>query len=275
VPAATPRGGPPLRQRAGGRHSPRGLLLFLASMTLVDLRPALRPPLGGDRGDHGFVDRTAHLLPPPPGRSLEATWKYILICSVGDRDRACSGNFFLAVAGRPPQRRTDPAPGAGPLGPRAAENRPGRGLRAGDDPLPGRLRHEDGARPAPHLAARRAHSEGALGGVGAPLRGAPQLRVRRNPARAAGMRRGRRRGLRPASILVGFGLGSMAVAAVFIPGQADYKRLLAYSQRRGTSGILALRKSASGGVGTFGALLHAVGHSLTKAMLFPRRRETS
>jgi hydrogenase-4 component F len=66
--------------------------------------------------------------------------------------------------------------------------------------------------------------------------------------------------------LVGFGLLSMAVAAVFIPGQADYKRLLAYSSVEHV-GILALGVGV-GGVGTFGALLHALGHSLTKAMLF-------
>jgi hydrogenase-4 component F len=67
-------------------------------------------------------------------------------------------------------------------------------------------------------------------------------------------------------LLVGFGLVSMAVAAVFLVGQTDYKRLLAYSSVE-HMGILALGVGL-GGSGSFGALLHAVNHSLTKAMLF-------
>jgi hydrogenase-4 component F len=67
-------------------------------------------------------------------------------------------------------------------------------------------------------------------------------------------------------LLVGFGLLSMAVAAVFITAQADYKRLLAYSSVE-HMGILALGVGV-GGAATFGALLHAVNHSTAKAMLF-------
>ena len=58
----------------------------------------------------------------------------------------------------------------------------------------------------------------------------------------------------------------MAVAAVFILGQADFKRMLAYSSVE-HMGILALGIGI-GGVATFGAMLHTVNHSLTKAMLF-------
>ena len=58
----------------------------------------------------------------------------------------------------------------------------------------------------------------------------------------------------------------MAVAAVFIVGQTDYKRMLAYSSVE-HMGILALGVGL-GGAATFGAMLHAVNHSLTKAMLF-------
>src|SRR5215470_13750142 len=67
-------------------------------------------------------------------------------------------------------------------------------------------------------------------------------------------------------LLIGFGLLSLAVAAVFLQGQADYKRLLAYSSVE-HMGIVALG-TGLGGSGIFGALLHAVSHSLTKAMLF-------
>jgi hydrogenase-4 component F len=63
-----------------------------------------------------------------------------------------------------------------------------------------------------------------------------------------------------------FGLISIAWATMFIWSQADYKRLLAYSSVE-HMGILALGVGA-GGVAVFGAMLHAVNHSLTKAMLF-------
>ena len=49
-------------------------------------------------------------------------------------------------------------------------------------------------------------------------------------------------------------------------GQADFKRMLAYSSVE-NMGILALAVGLGGG-GGFGAMLHAVNHSLTKGMLF-------
>jgi hydrogenase-4 component F len=67
-------------------------------------------------------------------------------------------------------------------------------------------------------------------------------------------------------MLVLLGLISMGVAAAFIVGQPDYKRMLAYSSVEHV-GILALGVGL-GGAGAFGAMLHAVNHSLTKAMLF-------
>src|SRR5262249_10803741 len=67
-------------------------------------------------------------------------------------------------------------------------------------------------------------------------------------------------------LLVGFGLLSMAVAAIFIPGQSDYKRMLAYSSVE-HMGILTLGIGL-GGAGTFGGVLHTLNHSVTKAMLF-------
>jgi hydrogenase-4 component F len=56
------------------------------------------------------------------------------------------------------------------------------------------------------------------------------------------------------------------VGAVFIIGQTDYKRLLAYSSVE-NMGIIALGVGL-GSAGAFGAMLHAVNHSLAKAMLF-------
>ena len=67
-------------------------------------------------------------------------------------------------------------------------------------------------------------------------------------------------------LMVGFGLFSMAVAAVFMARQRDYKRLLAYSSVE-HMGILVLGIGL-GGQATFGALLHLVNNGLTKGVLF-------
>jgi len=67
-------------------------------------------------------------------------------------------------------------------------------------------------------------------------------------------------------LLIIFGLISMGTAAIFLLGQVDYKRMLAYSSVE-HMGILALGVGI-GGLGVFGALLHAINHSIVKAMLF-------
>src|SRR5262249_32999118 len=67
-------------------------------------------------------------------------------------------------------------------------------------------------------------------------------------------------------ILMTMGLLSMAVGAVFMSGQRDLKRLLAYSSVE-HMGILVLGIGI-GGLGVFGALLHVINNGLTKAALF-------
>jgi hydrogenase-4 component F len=67
-------------------------------------------------------------------------------------------------------------------------------------------------------------------------------------------------------LLVFFGLVSMGAATIFIVGMGHFKRLLAYSSVE-HMGILALGVGL-GGKAVFGAMLHAVNHSLVKAMLF-------
>jgi hydrogenase-4 component F len=67
-------------------------------------------------------------------------------------------------------------------------------------------------------------------------------------------------------VWLALGLISLVVSAVFILGQTDYKRLLAYSSVE-NMGIIAVGVGL-GGAGAFGAMLHAVNHSLAKAMLF-------
>jgi len=68
------------------------------------------------------------------------------------------------------------------------------------------------------------------------------------------------------SLFVLLGLVSLVFAAVFIIGQKDFKRMLAYSSVE-HMGIIALGIGI-GGIGIGGSLFHAVNHSLIKGMLF-------
>ena len=62
------------------------------------------------------------------------------------------------------------------------------------------------------------------------------------------------------------GLFSMAVAAVFMARQRDFKRMLAYSSVE-HMGILVLGVGL-GGLAVYGALLHLINNGLTKGVLF-------
>ncbi|MFN8179779.1 MAG: proton-conducting transporter membrane subunit [bacterium] len=234
------------------------LLLFLATMSLVAL-------------SHHFgllwVAIEATTLASAPliyfhrhHRSLEATWKYLMICSVGIA-LALLGNFLVAVSasggtGGAPLVLEALVAQAGRLQTRWLEAAflfllVGYGTKMGLAPL--------------HTWLPDAHSE-SPSVVSALMSGAllncAALGILRvlTVCEAAGL------GAFARSLLTGFGLLSMALAAVFIVGQTDYKRLLAYSSVE-HMGVLALGIGLGGG-GTFGALLHAVNHSLTKAMLF-------
>jgi len=67
-------------------------------------------------------------------------------------------------------------------------------------------------------------------------------------------------------LLLFFGALSCVVPAAFILVQTDYKRLLAYSsiEHMGLTAFLF----GLGPVGTFAALIHMIGHALSKSMLF-------
>ncbi len=235
------------------------LLFFLATMTLVTVSQHLGLMWVG-------VEATTLASAPliyfhRHHRSLEATWKYLLICSVGIA-LALLGNFFVAVAARGAggstiqltiEQLTTHAGGLDPLWLKAAFLffLVGYGTKMGIAPL--------------HAWLPDAHSE-APSGVSALLSGAllncaflAILRIHSLLASASFA-------AFSSELLVVFGLISMAVAAVFILGQTDYKRMLAYSSVE-HMGILCLGIGI-GGVATFGALLHTVNHSLTKAMLF-------
>ncbi len=68
-------------------------------------------------------------------------------------------------------------------------------------------------------------------------------------------------------IMIGLGLLSVLTAAVLILVQKDYKRLLAYSSIE-HMGIIAIGVGFFTPAGVLVALLHMVNHSLTKALLF-------
>src|SRR5664279_2531111 len=189
-------------------------------------------------------------------RSLEATWKYLLIGSVGIA-LALLGTLFLAYAAHfggleEPLNFNRLMQHADLL------SRPwlraafvlclvGYGTKMGLAPL--------------HTWKPDAYGE-APGVVGALLAGGlttcaflALLRIYRI-ADAAGQ------GVFARELLIVFGLLSMATAAAFMVGQRDFKRLLAYSSVE-HMGILVLGIGI-GGAGIFAALLHTVNNALTK-----------
>jgi hydrogenase-4 component F len=235
------------------------LLFFLATMTYVTACPHFGLQ---------WVGIEATTLTSAPliyfhrhRRSLEAAWKYLMICSVGIAV-ALLGFLFLSVAAD--------SDASGPhsmlladLLQRAPDLHPewlraafilllvGYGTKMGLAPL--------------HTWLPDAHSE-APSVVSALLSGAllncAFLGILRalQVCLAAGL------GDFARGLLLGFGIASMAVAAVFLVGQRDYKRMLAYSSVE-HMGILALGVGL-GGAAPFAAALHAVNHSLVKGMLF-------
>lgn len=68
------------------------------------------------------------------------------------------------------------------------------------------------------------------------------------------------------SLLLGFALISIGVAAAFMIRQRDYKRMLAYSSVE-HMGIIAFGLGI-GGLGTYGALLHMLNNAFGKTVLF-------
>ncbi len=68
-------------------------------------------------------------------------------------------------------------------------------------------------------------------------------------------------------LLLGMGLLSLAVAAIFLLTQQNYKRMLAYSSVE-HMGIVCLGLGFGGYWGVFGALLHVINHALAKSLLF-------
>ncbi|MGD9780964.1 MAG: proton-conducting transporter membrane subunit [Kiritimatiellia bacterium] len=194
-------------------------------------------------------------------RSLEATWKYLLVCSVGIA-LALLGNFLLVIASAGPGG-TDGSLQVAELVARGGRMH-GPWLKAAFVFLLVGYGTKMGLVPM-HTWLPDAHSE-APSPVSALLSGAllncAFLGILRAHAICAAAGLGDFSG----QLLVGFGLLSMGVAAAFLVHQPDYKRMLAYSSVE-NMGLLALG-AGLGGAATYGALLHAVNHSAVKAALF-------
>ncbi|HTY94988.1 MAG TPA: hydrogenase 4 subunit F [Steroidobacteraceae bacterium] len=71
----------------------------------------------------------------------------------------------------------------------------------------------------------------------------------------------------PSHMLMGFGLLSVLLASLFLWRQRDIKRLFAYSSIE-HMGIISFAFGMGGPVATFAALLHMTVHSLTKSAIF-------
>jgi hydrogenase-4 component F len=249
-----------LRYRAGlsNRILCVGLLLFLAATSMVVCSRHLGLM---------WVAIEATTLATAPliyfnrtPRSIEATWKYLLVGSVGIA-LALLGSFFLAYA--------------------AVHNGVDSSLLFDDLLRDARLLSKPwlhvafilllvgygtkmGLAPM-HTWKPDAYGE-APGVVGALLAGGVTncaflalLRVD-HICRAAG------ESAYTGRLLVFMGLLSMAFAAVFVVGQRDFKRMLAYSSVE-HMGILVLGVGVGGGA-MFGALLHMINNGLTKGVLF-------
>jgi len=192
--------------------------------------------------------------------SIEATWKYLILCSVGIA-LAMLGILFVAYAAlaggvQVSLQFDDILQGA------AHYSRPwlragfvfllvGFGTKAGFAPL--------------HTWKPDAYGE-APGLVGALLAGGltsvaflALLRTLQimDAAGDGGVAR---------EAFLAMGLISLGFAAVFVIRQPDFKRLLAYSSVE-HMGILAIGV-AIGGIATFGAMLHLMNNALTKGVLF-------
>jgi hydrogenase-4 component F len=193
-------------------------------------------------------------------RSIEATWKYLVISSVGIA-LALFGSFFLGYASLLGGR------GASLLFPdllagAATLSKPW--LRAGFALLLVGYGTKMGLAPM-HTWKPDAYGE-APGVVGAVLAGGMTSCAFLALARLAQITSAAGEGPYVNRLLVMIGLASMGVAGALLLGQRDLKRMLAYSSVE-QMGILALATGLGAGA-TFATLLHLVNNAIAKGGLF-------
>jgi hydrogenase-4 component F len=234
------------------------MLLFLATMTMVTL------------SDHimvMWIAIEATTLASAPliythrsAASLEATWKYVLICSVGIA-LALLGSVLITLAmdlGKVevPLAFTSLTEAAKDLDPFWLKTGfvfilVGYGTKMGLAPMHTWLPDAHSEAPSPASAL--------LSGV---LLNCAYLGIfKTNKIMvAAGL------GDFSGTILMVFGLASILAAATYILKQTEYKRLLAYSSIE-NMGIIAFGTGV-GGIAAYGAVLCLIHHSLIKSSLF-------
>jgi hydrogenase-4 component F len=193
-------------------------------------------------------------------RSLEATWKFLLIGSVGIA-LALFGSFFLAYASLKSglestllfDQLIEIAPQLSPPWLHAAFVLLfiGYGTKMGLAPM--------------HTWKPDAYGE-APGIVGTLLAGGVTSCAFLAILRVYQICRAGSEAEFARQIMIVIGLLSMAVAAVFMARQRDFKRMLAYSSVE-HMGILVLGIGI-GGLAVYGALLHLINNGLTKGVLF-------
>jgi hydrogenase-4 component F len=235
------------------------LLAFLSAMTLVVVTQHLALQWAAVEGT---TLASAPLVYFYKRRgALEATWKYLLICSVGIA-LALLGTFFLGIAAS-----AAPLKGAGFTLPALTEAAPamarpwlkaafvlalvGYGTKMGLAPLHTWLPDTHSQAPSPVSAL--------LSGA---LLNCAFLAILRfyQVCIASGESEFAR------TLLLLLGMVSIGVACAFIVNQRDYKRLFAYSSIENV-GIMAVGVG-TGGPASYAAMFHALNHSLCKAGLF-------
>lgn len=193
-------------------------------------------------------------------RSIEATWKYMLICSIGIA-LALLGILFLAystiVAGLTPSLILETLQGYAPGLPHVWLNGAfilmlvGYGTKMGLAPM--------------HTWKPDAYGE-APGLVGAMLAGGLAncgllglIRIYQICMASSDVHFYK-------NCLIGMGLFSIALAAIFLVRQTDIKRMLAYSSVE-HMGLFAVALGL-GGKALYGVMLHLIGNGLAKGVLF-------
>ena len=234
------------------------MLLFLSTMTMVTL------------ADHimvMWIAIEATTLASAPliythrtAASLEATWKYVLICSVGIA-MALLGSVLITIS---MDVGNVDVPVSFSALTACAKDLDSMWLKAGFVFILVGYGTKMGLAPM-HTWLPDAHSEAPspasalLSGV---LLNCAYLGIFKTNKimYAAGL------GDFSGSILIAFGLTSIIAAATFILKQTEYKRLLAYSSIE-NMGIIAFG-TGIGGIGAYGAMICLIHHSLIKSSLF-------
>ena len=232
-----------------------GLLIFLSAMTLVTMSRHMGLLWIAIEATTLFSAPLINFYRTP--QSVEATWKYLLICSAGIA-LALLGTLFLAAAASKGETvfldvlLNNASSLAIPwLKLSVIFLFVGYGTKMGLAPM--------------HTWLPDAHSE-APSPVSALLSGALLncaflgiLRVLQICA-AAGQAAFAR------DLFLIMGLLSLVIAAIFVVGQSDYKRMFAYSSVE-NMGILAIGMGL-GGIGLYGSLFHMINNAFAKGMVF-------